>query len=174
MENIEIRESLPEDLPSIETLYSDAFPDEDLLPLVKELLQERTDVLSLVAIKDNAPVGHIIMTYCSVPGYQDKLALLGPLAVSTNCQRQGIGSAITHRALGILGSFHVTNVYVLGDPAYYGRLGFSPQETVEPPYPLPKEWAGAWQVISLNETSSSPKGKLSVPLPWRKPELWAP
>lgn len=48
MERIEIRESVPGDLASIEVLYPDAFPDEDLLPLVRELLQDASGTFSLV------------------------------------------------------------------------------------------------------------------------------
>ena len=37
-ENIEIRESVQVDLSAIESLYPAAFPDEDLLPLVRVCL----------------------------------------------------------------------------------------------------------------------------------------
>jgi len=50
METIEIRESVPGDLAAIEVLYLEAFPDEDLLPLVRELLQDASVALSLVGI----------------------------------------------------------------------------------------------------------------------------
>ena len=56
IEEIEIRTSLPSDVASIEKLYPDAFPDEDLLPLVRELLREEPIVLSLVGIVDRALV----------------------------------------------------------------------------------------------------------------------
>jgi putative acetyltransferase len=49
-DNIEIRESEPRDVPLIKALYPMAFPDEDLLPLVKELLEGSSTVHSLVAI----------------------------------------------------------------------------------------------------------------------------
>jgi len=66
LENIEIRESRPDDLAAIEALYPDAFPDEDLLPLVKDLLQETPPVLSLVSTIDAVLVGHVIFTWCHV------------------------------------------------------------------------------------------------------------
>jgi len=43
-ESVEIRESTPDDLVAIESLYPEAFPDEDLLPLVRELLGDLTVV----------------------------------------------------------------------------------------------------------------------------------
>ncbi|MGB0627212.1 MAG: hypothetical protein ACPGQ5_11645 [Alphaproteobacteria bacterium] len=47
--NIEIRESDPADTAAIERLYPAAFPDEDLLPLLRNLLADRDDVTSRVA-----------------------------------------------------------------------------------------------------------------------------
>jgi hypothetical protein len=40
IESLEIRESSPDDFASLEALYRCAFPNEDLLPLVRDLLQE--------------------------------------------------------------------------------------------------------------------------------------
>jgi putative acetyltransferase len=99
LERIEIRESLPSDIASIEKLYPDAFPDEDLLPLVRELLQETPIALSIVGIIGTSLVGHVIFTTCGIAGYTDKVALLGPLAVVTAWQRQGFGSAIVRAGL---------------------------------------------------------------------------
>lgn len=171
-ERIEIRESLPGDLASIETLYPDAFPDEDLLPLVRELLREGPIVLSLVGTIDTSLVGHVIFTTCGVAAGTGQVALLGPLAVARAWQRQGIGSAIVHAGLQRLESAGVTRVHVLGDPAYYGRLGFVPEADVVPPYPLPAEWRGAWQTMVLHRVEPPLRGQLSVPQPWLRPGLW--
>lgn len=173
-ETIEFRESLPGDLASIEKLYPDAFPDEDLLPVVKGLLQEAPIVLSLVALIDRSVVGHVIFTTCGVTSGDTQVALLGPLAVAPARQRQGIGRAIVDAGLKRLESAGITQVYVLGDPAYYRRLGFVPEAGVVPPYPLPAEWRGAWQMINLGKAASPLPGRLTVPQPWRQPALWGP
>jgi putative acetyltransferase len=68
----------------------------------------------------------------------------------------------------------VNRVLVLGDPAYYGRLGFLPDYLIEPPFPLPAEYDGAWQSRNLGETGAPIAGKLSVPPQWRRSALWAP
>ena len=172
-ERTEIRESLPSDLASIEQLYPDAFPDEDLLPLVRELLREEPIVLSLVGIIDRSLVGHVIFTRCGVDAGTDQVALLAPLAVAGAWQRQGIGRALVDAGLQRLQSAGVTQVYVLGDPGYYGRLGFVPEAGVVPPYPLPAEWRGAWQSISLRDADTPLRGKLCVPPLWLQPDLWA-
>ena len=174
MDRIEIREGVRRELTSIEALYPDAFPDEDLLPLVRELLQEGPVALSLVGIVSSSLVGHAIFTTCGVAGSSDEVALLGPLAVARAWQRQGIGSAIVRAGLQRLENVGVTQVYVLGDPAYYRRLGFLPETRVVPPYPLPAEWHGAWQSKSLRGAKPPRGGMLSVPRSWRQPALWAP
>ena len=174
IDSIDIRESLPADRASIEALYPDAFPDEDLLPLIRELLREEALVLSLVGTIGGSLAGHGIFTTCSVSGRPDKVALLGPLAVAPVRQRQGVGSAIVRAGLQRLGKAGVTRVYVLGDPAYYGRFGFAPDVDVSPPYPLPDEWREAWQSLRLGDAVSPGQGQLSVPQPWRQAALWGP
>jgi len=174
IDKIEIRESAPNDVASIEALYPEAFPDEDLLPLVGELLGQAPIVLSLVAIADNAVAGHVIFTTCGVVGKTEKLALLGPLAVAPARQRQGIGDAIVREGFRRVEGAGASEVYVLGDPAYYRRFGFEPSFGVTPPYPLPEEWRGAWQSLSLRGDAPRLRGELCVPQPWRQPALWAP
>lgn len=173
MQDLEIRESLPGDRASIETLYPAAFPDEDLLPLVGELLAAGPAVLSLAASDGPQLVGHAVFTTCSVDNGPDAVALLGPLAVAPARQRQGIGSALVRAGLERLEADGIKQVYVLGDPNYYGRLGFRPDTAVAPPYPLPQEWREAWQSLSLGNAEPL-HGTLSVPQPWRQPALWAP
>jgi len=174
IDEIEVRESLTNDIASIETLYPDAFPDEDLLPLVRELLSKEPIVLSLVGLADRTLVGHVIFTACSIAGRTDKVALLGPLAVAPNWQRQGIGGALIREGFQRLKSDGVTQVYVLGDPAYYGRFGFELDISVTPPFTLSEEWSEAWQSVSLCGAKPPLHGELSLPQPWLQPALWAP
>jgi putative acetyltransferase len=174
-ENIETLESMHVDLAAIESLYPEAFPDEDLLPLVRDLLQEARVALSLVATIDCRIVGHVIFTRCSVAGSDHRCALFGPLAVEPAWQRRGIGSAIVRDGLQRLEYEDVSQVFVLGDPTYYGRLGFLPESRVKPPDTLPPEWESAWQSQSLRGSIATPHpGKLSLPQPWLKSSLWLP
>ena len=171
---IEIRESLPTDGKALEDLYPAAFPDEDLLPLLRELLSEKDNVFSLVAVSEGMLVGHIVFTTCGIAGRREKVGLLGPLAVSPAVQRQGIGRTLIQVGLKRMQSEGATQVHVLGDPAYYGRFGFEPDSGVTPPYDLPPEWQTAWQSISLRSGKPRLVGMLSVPKPWRQAALWAP
>ncbi len=165
-----IRESKPGDMSAIETLYREAFPEEDLSPLVAELLSGRQGVLSLVGTENQRLSGHIVFTTCSVAEKTDKVALLGPLAVLPACQRQGIGNALIDAGLQRLTRDKMRQVFVLGDPAYYRRFGFQVEDDVTPPYPLPPQWQGAWRSLSLQ--GDPVQGTLQVPPPWRHRALW--
>ena len=173
-DKLEFRETEDDDVPAIETLYPAAFPDEDLLPVVRSLLSEPQIALSLVATIESEIAGHVIFTRCSVEGSGIQAALLAPLAVAPSRQRKGIGTAIVGEGLRRLDEAGVHLVCVLGDPAYYGRLGFATETLVEPPYPLPPEWDGAWQSQYLVDTAAPCAGQLSVPRMWRQAALWAP
>lgn len=174
MSKLEIRESRAADAGGIERLYRDAFPDEDLLPLVKQLLGGGKNVLSLVGTRDSVIVGHISFTYCHIEGGTETVALLAPLAVASSLQKQGIGSALVRAGFMQLKDAKICDVYVLGDPAYYGRFGFETEDKVTAPYPLPSEWREAWQSIRLSAAAGEREGTLSVPEPWRRAELWMP
>jgi len=173
-EKREIRESNRDDSAAIESLYPEAFPDENLLPLVRSLLNDTVIAISLVATIDTRIAGNAIFTKCGVIGNNVDVALLGPLAVAPAWQRQGIGSALVRAGLKRLEEAGVNRVFVLGDPTYYGRFGFLPESLVEPPFSLPVEWEGAWQSINLGEANTRSPGKLSVPPQWLQPALWAP
>lgn len=172
--DIVVRENRPDDAAAFERLYAEAFPDEDLLPLVRALLNEGPAVLSLVALAGGTPAGHVAFTSCGVEGSAQKHALLAPLAVMPTRQRQGIGSTLVREGLPRLKADGAAQVHVLGDPAYYGRFGFAPDEDVAPPYPLPPEWREAWQALRLRDDLPPARGTLTVPPPWRQAALWAP
>jgi len=170
---LDIRESRPGDTAGIERLYADAFPDEDLLGVVRALLELGPGVISLVGVRDDAVVGHAGFTLCHVEGGTEALALLAPLAVTPTLQKQGIGSRLVRTGLQRLEDAGIGHVFVLGDPAYYGRFGFETEDRVTTPYPLPPEWHGAWRSLRLGDAEAPLEGKLSVPEPWRHAELWS-
>ena len=170
----QIRESYHGDVNGIEALYPEAFPEEELLPVVRDLLADTAAVTSLVATIDNRVVGHVIFSTCGVTDSRVKASLLGPLGVTPSRQKQGIGSALVRAGLQRLRDAGVGLVCVLGDPGYYSRFGFVPEADVAPPYPLPAEWVGAWQSCRLGDDRTPCAGTLVVPDQWLKPDLWLP
>ena len=174
IDGLEIRECREADNTAIESLYPQAFPDEDLLPVVRGLLADTKIALSLVGVIDSHVVSHVAFTRCGVTDSCVKVSLLAPLAVAPAWQRCGVGTAIVRAGLQRQRDEGVQVVFVLGDPAYYGRLGFAAESRIEPPYPLPPEWQGAWQSQLLDHQSARLAGKLVVPALWDDAALWAP
>ncbi len=170
----EIRASSKSDAPAIEALYPAAFPDEDLLPLVRSLSPDTDSVVSLVAAIGTEIAGNIIFTIGGVAGTSAKAALLGPLAVRPAWQRQGVGSELVHAGLVAMRDAGVDVVCVLGDPAYYGRFGFVAEANIEPPYALPAEWRDAWQSLYPGSDPAAVAGALTLPSQWLEPALWLP
>ena len=173
-DTLQIRESREDDVRELEFLYPEAFPEEDLLPLVRALLSDTAAVTSLVAALDGRIVGHVVFSTCSVTDSNVKATLLGPLGVTPSRQKQGIGSALARAGLQRVLDAGVGMVFVLGDPAYYGRFGFLPELDVAPPYTLPEEWGGAWQSLRLGDDRTPCAGKLLVSEQWLNPALWLP
>lgn len=173
-DNLEICESTETDAGAIRSLYPAAFPDEDLVPLVGELLAVPEIALSLVATIDSQIVGHVMFTRCGSAGAGVHIALLAPLAVAPAIQGQGVGTELVQAGFAHMKEEGVTFVCVLGDPAYYHRFGFKPERSVKTPYPLPEEWADAWQSVSLGSKQEPDEGVLAVPSQWQQRALWAP
>lgn len=155
----------PGDEAALHRLLQSAFPEEDLTALVSALLP-RGDVLTVVAREGAVPIA---MVQASIGGAG---ALIGPLAVAPAHQKQGLGRALIGAAMDRLAGRGVRQVFLLGDPAYYGRLGFAPERAVRPPYALPAAWRDAWQSRLLPGCAPLPEGVLEVPAPWRDPALW--
>ena len=158
-----------DDTGAVERICREAFPEEDLVPLVRALASCAT---TLVGVAGADVVGFVVLTRCGVNGVD--VALLGPLAVAPARQRRGVGDALVREALAALESEGVPAVCVLGDPRYYARLGFRPETDIAPPFELPSEWDGAWQSRRTGRGHGVPAGKLSVPEPWNDPTLWGP
>ncbi|GKQ56000.1 hypothetical protein BRSPCE3_68550 [Bradyrhizobium sp. Ce-3] len=49
---------------------------------------------------------------------------LGPISVTPDLQRQGIGGALIREGLARLAALNADGCVLLGDPAYYSRFGF--------------------------------------------------
>lgn len=172
-ETITIRVTESSDLPALKTLYNQAFDEEDLFPLVTELLDDARNTLHLTAVMDDKPVAHIAFTKCHASPENIPLSLLGPMAVLPEYQKQGIGSQLIAEGFEHLKGQGSAKVLVLGDPNFYGRSGFIEEPDIEPAYPIPEEYVPGWQSISLSDGALAISGRLQVTKPWQKPKLWS-
>jgi putative acetyltransferase len=171
MPDTTIRLAQSDDRAQILALYPLAFPDEMLTDLVGDLLSH-VDVLSLVAIRENTPIAHAAFTPCSSTTGDARLALLGPIGVHPDHQRDGLGKALIEAGAAHLQDSGVSEMLVLGDPDYYRNRGFDAPASIAPPYPLRPEWSEAWRSRLLSDAKRA-TGRLTVPQPWQAPKLWA-
>jgi putative acetyltransferase len=126
---MQITEATPQELDDALHVERAAFGHDDEAELVAALLRDPTaqPCLSLLARVDGAPVGHVLFTRVRLTGAARPVSasILAPLAVVPSWQRQGVGRALIEHAAGALARAGVELVFVLGDPAYYGRHGFA-------------------------------------------------
>jgi len=120
-------EERPEHRTAVLELHRAAFVGEAEAALIERLDRADLVVLSLVALEQTAPVGHILFSTLdvTVDGRAVAAVALAPLAVRPDRQRQGIGSSLIGSGLERLHGLGQAAVLVLGHPAYYPRFGFS-------------------------------------------------
>ncbi|MEM7376375.1 MAG: N-acetyltransferase [Pseudomonadota bacterium] len=172
-----IRAAEPHDLGAIQALHRTAFGDAEgpvIADLVARLSADPSaaPVHSWVATDEGTVLGHVLFTATRIEAQPARrTAILCPLAVAPERHKTGIGSALVEHGLGALADDGVDPVFVLGDPGYYGRFGFSADHRVSAPYPLP--YPEAWQVRSLAGTSLADlNGSLRCADALEAPELW--
>lgn len=95
--------------------------------LVALLRRQARPVISLVAENDGVIVGHIMFSPVLLARRPElKIMGLGPMAVSPQQQRKGVGSALVRAGLDECKKLGFSAVVVLGHPDYYPRFGFTP------------------------------------------------
>lgn len=154
-----------------------AFVSEEVPRLVADLLRDPTarPSLSLLAYAGSRPVGHGLFTKVTLLGEANDVssAILAPLAVVPEFQRQGVGRALIERGLELLAGSGVRLVFVLGDPGYYPRHGFEPATPQGLLAPYPVEPPEAWMVRILDRgVRGSVRGRVRCAEVLDRPELW--
>ncbi len=124
---IGIRIESPEDHPWSREVVAKAFGREDEAALLDELRQQGCLMFSLVAESHGKLIGHVAFSTLPLETGDGTLiaAALAPMSVVPEWQRKGVGSALIHRGMTICRERSVPIVVVVGDPAYYGRFGFT-------------------------------------------------
>ncbi|NTW29140.1 MAG: N-acetyltransferase [Coriobacteriia bacterium] len=125
-----IRSETPQDIDAIREINVAAFLIHPYSHQTEHLIVEalRADsalTISLVAVLDGGPVGHIAFSEAVIgESGQQGWFLLGPVAVFPGLQREGIGSALVSAGLDELRARGASGCVLVGDPEFYGRFGF--------------------------------------------------
>ena len=127
MTGLNLRKAEHGDRQAIAELVEAAFGQPDEARLVEALVAGGHAVLELVAVDDSGLVGHVLFSRLVVEagGAPFQAVALAPVGVSPDQQGQGIGTSLieeAHRRLRLAGE---ALSVVLGEPAYYGRFGYT-------------------------------------------------
>ena len=127
-----IRPATPEDAKPIFALHCVTFPDDSEARLVEALVAEGDALVSLVAELGGAVVGHVMFSRMTVTGDGRVMKAAGLAPVSTNPahQERGIAAALIEQGLADLRALGVEISFVLGNPEYYARFGYSAEGAV--------------------------------------------
>lgn len=130
MSDVLIRPETASDVGDIRAVNIEAFRDHPISQQTEHLIVDALRAagaldVSLVAVHEGRVVGHIAFSKASVGDRHGGWYLLGPIAVLPRFQDQGIGSALVDAGLGELSARGAVGCVLVGDPAFYGRFGFT-------------------------------------------------
>ncbi len=155
-----IREENSDDIPLIEQIHEDAFGQREESELVDALRLSGDVEISLVAEDADEVVGHILLSKLQAP---TQCLALAPVAVLPNRQNQGIGSALIQHGVSLAKAENWLAIFLLGDPTYYERFGFSVDAAAKFETNYPKKYFMAL------ELASNALDKLSGPVTYAPP-----
>ncbi|MFL0797386.1 MAG: N-acetyltransferase [Cellvibrionaceae bacterium] len=172
----QVRKANSSDAEAIRKVHLAAFPDSEsalVSTLAVDLLSEE-ETLSLLGLNGEVVVAHVAFSPVTISGSDNlQAAILAPLGILPAYQKQGLGTQLTQQGMDILKAQGVHLLFVYGDPAYYGRFGFTNNgaDVFTPAFPL--EYPFGWQVVSLNSSQlPSESCELSFVQPLSNPALW--
>jgi predicted N-acetyltransferase YhbS len=120
--------------------------------IVDALRRDGHLALSLVAECEGKLVGHVAISAVTTSAGDEGWYGIGPLSVIPAFQRQGVGSLLLQEGLPIMRERGARGCVLVGDPAFYGRLGFA--RCTELAYPgIPAEY-----LLYLSFDNAIPKG----------------
>jgi putative acetyltransferase len=137
-----IRPAEPGDSEAIRRVLTAAFPTGAEADLVDALVRDGDAIVSLVADRSGEVVGHVLLSRMGVAGdgRACRAVGLGPVGVLPGFQGGGLGAGLIEAALGIALATGEELVFVLGEPDYYRRFGFSAEAAA----PFASPYAGPY------------------------------
>ena len=137
---ISIRKERPSDSAAREGLLDEAFGKKRWRKSSQRLRNGRlpAEGLAFIAANGERVVGTARLWTITCGTGQTAL-LLGPVAVASDCRKQGIGSALVRHALTAARRGGHRAIVLVGDSSYYSRFGFSAEKTATLRMPGPFE-----------------------------------
>jgi len=151
--NLRIRPERPVDYPAIKIINDHAFGQTKEGLLIEKLRLEPAYIrdLSLVALINGKPAGHILFFPVNIVNGEKRIPSLSlaPMAVDPEFQNMGIGSKLVREGLLKAKASGFTSVVVLGHPTFYPRFGFFPASrwNISSPWDLPDDVFLAMELV---------------------------
>ncbi|MGX5656252.1 GNAT family N-acetyltransferase [Geodermatophilus nigrescens] len=160
-----VRRERPADSEAVAAVHRAAFPTDVEARLTDELREDVGSLphLSLVAVDGDGVVGHAIATRGWVEPHGAPALGLGPLGVRPEAQGRGVGTALVHALVAVAEAAGERLVALLGDPAYYARMGFVPAADLGVAAPDPA-WGAHFRARAL--TDPWPRGTFRYAAPF--------
>jgi putative acetyltransferase len=157
---LRLQPETPADIDAIDAIHRAAFPGPHETELVRALRQADRAAVSILARLDGEAVGHVMLSPVELAGVcaaGGGLAL-SPLAVTPTFQGRGIGGWLVAESLAAARRRGARFIVLVGEPGYYGRLGFEPART----YGLANQYGiiDAFMVRPLSSGALPPEGGL--------------
>lgn len=92
--------------------------------IIEALRADNALTVSLVAEMDGRVIGHIAFSPVTISDGTPDWYGLGPVSVSPEYQRQGIGKALVRQGLAQLREMQARGCCLVGHPEYYKKFGF--------------------------------------------------
>ena len=123
-----IRRVVPADAAALRDVIARAFDAQPGVVALEEALAKRSDSIGYVALMDDQVVGQVRLTRGWIDAEAElvEVLYLSPLSVAPEWQRRGIGRALVAYATVEAKRAAVPAIFLEGDPAFYGRLGWRP------------------------------------------------
>jgi putative acetyltransferase len=126
--NISIRsQNRSTDLQAIYAINEAAFADHGGTRAFDQFREDRKDIVSLVALANEQPVGHVLFSpvVMATPTGPAHGMGLGQLAVAPEWQNKGLGTRLAKMGITQLREQHCPFIIVIGHAGYYPRFGFA-------------------------------------------------
>ena len=161
---ISIRTETTTDITAREALLDEAYGRSRFRKPSEKIRRGRTPAESLVAFDGERIVGTVRLWNIDCGG--KPALLLGPVAVACDRQGEGIGAALMAHAVEAARLSGYAAIVLVGDPAYYGRFGFTAEKTGALAMPGPFE---RHRLLALELVPGALDGAAGVIVPTGRP-----